>query len=121
MQRRSAGAALISALLIMAIAAVIAVTLAVKTHVLIHAGRTILDSDQAYLNLQRVQLWEEASLKQFPKQTVGGETLTGRIEDEQGKFNVNDLRDSKTNHILWHCYVYLCLVFLNQNHFLLQK
>lgn len=109
---RSRGGALISALFITAIAAVIATALAVQEQLLIHEGELVLHSDQQYLNLQSMQNSAKNSvnayasqflnLKNPPQQVaplpthalssqLGDMTMTMTIENESGKFNLNDL------------------------------
>lgn len=106
------GGALISALFITAIAAIIAVALIVQQRLLIHEGGLIISSDQSYLNLQSLQIVAEnevikyasqwANTKNPPAQFIPLETtlpkiklnnmiLTGTLDDEQGKFNIDEL------------------------------
>lgn len=111
-RRRLNGGALISALFITAIAAIIAVALIVQQNLLIHESELVLSADQSYLNLQGIALYGKNEVEKYamqwanpaeipasvqplkkhlPSVTVGDETLTGTIDDEQGKFNLNNL------------------------------
>src|SRR3989338_3833453 len=106
------GGALISALFITAIAAIISVALIVQQRLLIHEGGLIISSDQSYLNLQSLQIiagnevikyasqWANTKnppaqfvpLKtKLPKIKLNNMVLTGTLDDEQGKFNINEL------------------------------
>lgn len=108
----SPGGALISALFITAIVAILATALAVEQRLLIHEGNLLLNADQSYLNLQYVQLKGEDLVKKYAHQfliltnpsvnlnpledkitlkQLGKMTVSGEIDDEQGKFNLNDL------------------------------
>jgi general secretion pathway protein K len=111
-RRRLSGGALISALFITAIAAIISVALAMQQRLLIHEGELVLNADQSYLNLQGMQLTAEDNVQEYvmqwmnPKQMppqftplknvlpevkINDSILNGVIDDEQGKFNLNDL------------------------------
>ncbi|EKD77953.1 MAG: type II secretory pathway protein [uncultured bacterium] len=93
--------ALVSALFITALAAVLAIAIMVAQHILIHESSVVIATDQLYLDLQSMQQAEMASVTryankeklqtQFPHVLLGDTTLTGTIENEQGKFNLNDL------------------------------
>lgn len=107
-------AALISALFITAMSAMLAIAIAVGERLLIHNTALILDSDQAYLDLQGIQDWAIAAItlyeKQintksktsknklitiFPTRKFKNVLLTGRIIDQQGLYNINDLANSE--------------------------
>ncbi len=109
---KNSGGALISALFITAIAAIIATALAVQVRLLIHEGELVVNSDQSYLNCQSMQLLAENEVIKYvsqwtnvktpspqlillktklPNTKINGTQLTGDIDDEQGKFNINDL------------------------------
>ena len=106
------GSALVSAIFITAIAATIATALAVQQHLLIHESELVTRADQAYLNLQSMQYASEMAVETYavalanpkkpdnalvPLQTklpnikINNSVLSGIIDDEQGKFNINDL------------------------------
>lgn len=108
----SQGGALISALFITAIAAIIAVALIVQQRLLIHEGGLIISSDQSYLNLQSLQIVAENEVIKYasqwtntknppaqfiplettlPKIKLNNMVLTGTLDDEQGKFNIDEL------------------------------
>lgn len=110
--RYKKGGALISALFITALAAILATALAMQQRLLIHEGSLIIDADQDYLNLQGEQLTAKnyivSYVQQFATQNamqsfvplvmelptvkINNTTIGGHIENEQGKFNVNDLQ-----------------------------
>ena len=106
------GSALVSAIFITAIAAMIATALAVQQRLLIHEGELVTRADQAYLNLQSMQYTAEMAVKTYavalanqkkpsdalvpletklPDIKINNSVLSGTIDDEQGKFNINDL------------------------------
>jgi general secretion pathway protein K len=106
------GGALISALFITAIASVIATAMAVQQQLIIHDSELGMRADQSYLNLQGMQKSAEITVEKYASQfigaknmssritplvtklpdvTVNGMTMSGTIEDEQGKFNINDM------------------------------
>jgi general secretion pathway protein K len=111
-QQHPNGGALISALFITAIAAIIATALAVEVRLLIHEGELVTGSDQSYLNCENIQLLAEKAIltysaqwadpKSLPSQItplpakiekikIGNMVLSGTLDNEQGKFNINDL------------------------------
>lgn len=118
---RSAGSALISALFIMAIAAIIATALLTEDRLLIYNSALVINTDQDYLTLQGMQLLAKNVVKQYasqwmtaqhqppqylaplqtelPSSTINGMRLTGVIEDESRKFNVNALAISSNQAI----------------------
>ncbi|OGT43508.1 MAG: hypothetical protein A3F13_00195 [Gammaproteobacteria bacterium RIFCSPHIGHO2_12_FULL_40_19] len=106
------GGALISAIFITAIAAIIATALVVEQRLLIHEGSLVIRGDQGYLNLQGMQYEAELAIEKYaialdnhkspngtfvplesklPTIEMNKMVLSGTIEDEQGKFNLNDL------------------------------
>lgn len=115
---RCRGGALISALFITAIAVMIAVALAMQSRLLIHEGELTMNADQTYLNLQGMQQltrlivenyavkWATISKTQnstapfvplptvLPKIKMHQATVWGTLDDEQGKFNINDLQNA---------------------------
>ena len=96
---RQNGSALISALLITAIAAVISAAVIISQRLLIYHAELVTNADQLYLDLQGVQDWAEmiilknVNLQKTPslKQTINGTTITGNIIAQQGLFNINSL------------------------------
>lgn len=100
-QRKHNGGALISALFITAIAAIIATAMAVQQRLMIHESELVMRSDQAYLNLRLMQKAAEMMVKKqasqwrgekkLPDVTINNLSISGTIDDEQGKFNINDL------------------------------
>lgn len=103
------GGALISALFITAICAMMAVALMMRERLLIHEGELVIQSDQAYLDLQGVQNWAKVQVLDFvaqgpavtnprPLQAVfsaiqlDNRQISGIIEDAQGKYNINNLQ-----------------------------
>lgn len=103
------GSALISAIMIMTIVAILATALMVSQRFLIHAANSINTSDHRYLALQSeaalgsvaikkyAMQWVNAKNKFTPLQNilsirqVGALNLQGTIENEQGKYNINNL------------------------------
>lgn len=108
---RHKGGALISALFITAIAAIIATGMIVQQRLLIHEAELIIRSDQLYSQLEGMQYQAEAPIAQYVNQLraqnasaefiplkaiiqkvlVSDIVMTGTIESEQGKFNINNL------------------------------
>jgi general secretion pathway protein K len=112
--RKKRGGALISALFIMALAAIIATALAVEEQLLIHEGGLAMNADHAYLALQNAQDRAEIAIENYAAQwpigsqapvtsqikplesplktiEISGLSLTTRLESAQGRFNINDL------------------------------
>lgn len=104
------GAALITALFIMAITAILATAMALSLHLLIYNTDLVQNSDRAHLDLQGVEFWARAQILQFHKQLAllssqnkphflthfgprqfENATVSGVIEDEQGRYNINNL------------------------------
>lgn len=108
------GVALLTALLITAIIAVIAVNMTSRQQVDIRRSSNILDAGQAYLYALGVESWAQGVLAKDARQSPGldylgegwatllpptkveGGKLTGQIEDLQGRFNLNNLVDVTT-------------------------
>lgn len=108
---RNKGGALISALFITAIAAIIATGMIVQQRLLIHEAELIIRSDQLYSQLEGMQYQAVAPITQYVshlsaqnasaefiplktilhKVVVGDIVMTGTIDSEQGKFNINNL------------------------------
>lgn len=110
--RHHNGGALISALFITAIAAMLATALAVSQRFLIHEEQMITRADQLYLQLQGEQAqavqviknyvmqWSDAKNAGAPfiplknelvETQVNGARLSAVIDDETGKYNINNL------------------------------
>jgi len=93
------GSALLTALFIMAIAAIMATALMRRIQNDIHQTTSIIQQDKRYLATQVVKFWAiDHLLRQntpaiFPIQTIHypGIILQGTIEDQQAKFNLNNL------------------------------
>lgn len=98
------GSALITALLITAIAATIATMLIMREQSLIQQTQLIFNADRAYSNLQGVEDWAIATLGKnnsgqlaeifpitMPTTTFRGAQISGVIQDQLGLFNLNSL------------------------------
>lgn len=106
------GVALLTALLIVAIATVAAVAMAGRQQLDIRRTGNVLDADQAYLFTLGVESWAKKILARdrrdgevdhpkedwasiLPPIAVEGAVVAGRIEDLQGRFNLNNLVDAE--------------------------
>lgn len=107
--KKDSGAALITALFIMALVAIAAVAMSMRLEVAIRRTELSLNSNQLYLSAQGVQSWAAGILladvaKATPKiQRIDtlpqylplshdqGIQVSGALIDEQGKFNLNNL------------------------------
>lgn len=106
--RRQKGVALITAILLTAIATTAAVTMAARQHVDIRRSSNLFDNDQALLFADGVETWAGEVLIRdrqdgpvdhenedwatiLPPISVEGGLVAGRIEDLQGRFNLNNL------------------------------
>jgi general secretion pathway protein K len=105
---RHSGVALISALLVVALATVAAVSMASRQHVDIRRTANLLDADQSFLYELGAEGWgaqilardrqdnqvdhlgEDWATLLFPISVPGG-TIAAAIEDMQGRFNINSL------------------------------
>lgn len=105
---KNKGVALITALLITAIIAVVAVAMASKQKLDIRRTGNIIDGDRAYVFALGVETWVRQVLYRdiknsdtdslledwalaLPAIKVEGATVEGKLEDLQGKFNLNNL------------------------------
>jgi len=105
---RQRGAALITAILITAIATIAAVAMASRQHLDIRRTTNVVESSQAYLLAlageefgrqmliedrqgNEVDHLDEAWAEQLPPFEVEGGLVAGQIEDQQGRFNLNNL------------------------------
>ncbi|MEY3220468.1 MAG: type secretion system minor pseudopilin GspK [Pseudomonadota bacterium] len=104
------GVALITALLIVALVVIIATSLLEKQHIIMQRTANHLQQEQAYLYALGAESWatkilmrdrqqnkvdhlSEMWAKQLPPAFISGGQLNGRLTDEQGKFNINNLLD----------------------------
>jgi len=103
------GAALITAILITAIATIAAVSMASRQHLDIRRTTNVIESSQAYLFALGAEEWGKTLLVEdrlnnsvdhlgedwahtgMPWQDVGGGRAKGYIQDQQGLFNLNNL------------------------------
>lgn len=106
MRNTQRGAALITALLIAAIATLLATALIVRQHRLIRQTQQLFTADQMALDLAGVRDWAIAEIQQslqvqhnlhttFGPKKFHQAVLTGQISDQQAFFNLNDLRDAR--------------------------
>ncbi|HKJ76970.1 MAG TPA: type II secretion system minor pseudopilin GspK, partial [Gammaproteobacteria bacterium] len=108
MTGRQRGVALVTALLVVALATVAAVAMATRQQVDIRRTANLLAGDQGRLYAEGVEAWAAQVLRRdredgdtdaegeqwatvLPPITVEGGEITGRIEDMQGRFNLNNL------------------------------
>ena len=113
-RRRQAGVALLTAMLVTAIAAVAAAAMASRQHLDIRRTMNVIEFDQAYLFALGVESWAKEILARdrrenavdhpaemwatvLPPLDVEGATVSGWIEDMQGRFNLNNLVDGAGN------------------------
>ncbi len=106
--RSQSGVALITAMLVTAIVVVIAVSMATRQQLDIRRSANVLEGDQAYLFALGVESWALGILAQdgrdntsdnlgeiwatvLPPLDVEGGKVTGRIEDMQARYNLNNL------------------------------
>ncbi len=105
---KQGGVALITALLIVALATAAGVAIATRQHVDIRRSENLLTTDQALLYARGGEAWAMAILardrkdndidhlgedwaKRVPPLPVDGGSVSGYIEDMQGRFNLNNL------------------------------
>lgn len=105
---RQTGVALITALLITAIATIAAAAMASRQQLDIRRTANVLEFDQAYLFALGAESWARVTLGRdrrdnqidhlgenwaaiLPPAEVEGGVIAGRIEDSQGRFNLNNL------------------------------
>ena len=113
---RQLGVALLTALVITAIAAVAAVAMASRQQLDVRRTANVIEFDQAYLFALGVESWGMEILAEdrrdnridhplepwatiLPPMDVEGAQVSGRIEDLQGRFNLNNLVDQAGNAI----------------------
>ncbi|HYW03039.1 MAG TPA: type II secretion system minor pseudopilin GspK [Gammaproteobacteria bacterium] len=109
-RHRQRGAALIIAMLVTAIAAILAAGMLSREELDIQRTSNLLDADQAYLYGHGADNWVaqilyrdgrnnkvddlgEAWAQPLPNLPIQGGSIGGHVEDEQGRFNLNDLVD----------------------------
>jgi general secretion pathway protein K len=105
---RQRGVALITALLVVALATVAAVAMATRLHVDMRRTGNLLNGEQAYAYAVAAESWAYVILRRDQKESeydslgenwatalppiaVEGGFVNGRIEDLQGRFNINNL------------------------------
>ena len=110
MRERQTGVALITALLITAIATIAAVAMASRQQLDIRRAGNVIDVDRAYMFALGAEEWGKQVLRNdrkdnqtdnleenwatvLPPLTVEGGVVSGKIEDMQGLFNLNNLVD----------------------------
>lgn len=110
MARKSRGVALITALLVTAIATVVAVGMAARQQLDIRRAGNLFEGDQAYLYALGIENWAQGVLatdarrpgapndhlkelwaSALPPIDVEGGQVIGKLEDLQGRFNINNL------------------------------
>ena len=108
---RQRGVALVTALLVVSLATVAAVAMATRLHVDVRRTGNLLHGEQAYAYALAAESWAEVILGRdandskidtlaedwataLPPIAVEGGFVSGRIEDLQGRFNVNNLVDA---------------------------
>lgn len=106
--KKQKGIALITALLVTSIATITAISMMSRQHLDLRRSSNIFASDQAWLYVQGVESWavqimfkdrEDSSsdhlgedwATELPPIIVEGGVLAGKIEDLQGRFNLNNL------------------------------
>lgn len=111
-KRQNQGVALVTALLVVAIATTAAITLSAHQHLDIRRTANLIDGDQAWLYALGAEAWSEAILardlkdnkfdslkddwaKTLPPIELPGGGMLGAIEDMQGRFNINNLLKGK--------------------------
>lgn len=105
---RQRGVALITALLVVSLATVIAVTMATRQHIDVRLTGNLLHGEQAYAYALGAEAWARVILRRdstqsdhdsldedwataLPPLAVEGGQVSGKIEDMQGRFNINNL------------------------------
>ncbi len=105
---RQRGVALITAVLVVALAAVAAAAMTTRQTVDVRRAANVMDADQAQLYLLGAEAWAAQVLRRdlkdnktdsfdddwavvLPAQTVEGGAVSGAVTDLQGRFNLNNL------------------------------
>lgn len=111
---RPQGIALVTALLVVALATVAAVAMATRLHVDVRRTANLVHGEQAYAYALAAESWALVILRRdvgdsthdsldedwataLPPIPVEGGYVSGRVSDLQGRFNVNNLVDDKGN------------------------
>ncbi|MCF6257720.1 MAG: type II secretion system minor pseudopilin GspK [Gammaproteobacteria bacterium] len=106
------GVALITALLVAALVTVVAVAMASRQQLDIRRTGNMLEADQAYMYALAAESWVTQILKEDKQKTqidtlteewamklppipIEGGVITGSVEDLQGRFNLNNLIETK--------------------------
>ena len=104
--RREQGVALLTAILVTALASMLAVAMVSRQHVEIRRTANVLESERAYLFALGAEGWVKHILQRddpskdsldedwavsLPPISVEGAQLAGRVEDLQGRFNLNNV------------------------------
>lgn len=105
-QKREQGVALITAMLMTALASILAVSLLSDQHLNFRRTGNVLDGDRAYVFAMGVESWVQHLLVRddkakdsldedwavvLPPIIVEGGSVAGKLEDMQGRFNINNL------------------------------
>lgn len=105
---KNAGVALITALLVVSLAATAAVALSLRQALDVHRTGNLINSDQAWLYAKGGEAWakvflvedrrdndidslEDSWAKTLPPIKLPGGFIVGNITDQQGRFNINNL------------------------------
>jgi len=106
--KRQRGVALITALLVVSLATVIAVAMATRQHIDVRLTGNLVHGEQAYAYALGAEAWARVILRRdgtqsdhdsldedwataLPPLPVEGGQVGGKIEDAQGRFNINNL------------------------------
>lgn len=107
-QLKQDGVALITVMLIVALATVLAVSMSSRQQIDIHRSSNILNFEQGYQYVLGAEAWAQQILKRdlkksqidslqeewamlLPPLPIEGGTISGQIEDLQSRFNINNL------------------------------
>ncbi|MBT8063157.1 MAG: type II secretion system minor pseudopilin GspK [Gammaproteobacteria bacterium] len=113
-RRGERGVALVTALLVVALATVAAVAMATRLHVDLRRAGNLLHGEQAYTYALAAESWAQVILERdandnksdsleddwatsLPPIAVEGGLVDGQVSDLQGRFNVNNLVDGAGN------------------------
>lgn len=105
---RKKGVALITVMLILALATILAVSMSSRQQLNIHRSSNIINFEQAYQYILGAELWAQQILKRDKKENntdsfqddwalalpplpIEGGSMSGQIEDLQARFNINNL------------------------------
>lgn len=110
-QQPQRGVALVTALLVVSLVTVVAVTMATRQQIDVRRTANLLHGEQAYAYAMSAEAWARVVLKRdakdndydvyedewataLPPISVEGGLVSGRVEDWQGRFNLNNLLGS---------------------------